>query len=181
MRRDRANMGRECSVSGGHCAGNRHGGLPVPPTQKFAALVETLAPKLERLLDEHFRVEGWRTWFETIDEMQAVLDDFLVGYNQRSPHQGRGMNGAEHRLRPSSKDCQNRNSKRRTSEPKKNQPNKPPDADRSPRHRQPITLSVHAEDNPSRPQRACPTPVGWLSVAITSICISGTSFMRGTR
>jgi transposase InsO family protein len=44
-------------------------------------------------LDEYFRVEGRRTWFETIDEMQAVLDDFLVGYNQRRPHHGRGMNG----------------------------------------------------------------------------------------
>jgi transposase InsO family protein len=31
------------------------------------------------LLDEHFRVEGRRTWFETIDEMQAVLDDYLTG------------------------------------------------------------------------------------------------------
>jgi len=45
------------------------------------------------LLDEHFRVEGRRTWFETIEEMQVVLDDFLVGYNQRRPHQGRNMNG----------------------------------------------------------------------------------------
>ncbi len=45
------------------------------------------------LLDEHFRVEGRRTWFETIEEMQAVLDDFLTGYNQRRPHQGRNMNG----------------------------------------------------------------------------------------
>ena len=27
----------------------------------------------------------------------------------------------------------------------------------------------------------CPAPVGWLSVAITSMCIAGTSFMRGTR
>jgi transposase InsO family protein len=45
------------------------------------------------LLDEHFRVEGRRTWFETIDEMQAVLDDYLVGYNTKRPHQGRGMNG----------------------------------------------------------------------------------------
>ncbi len=27
------------------------------------------------LLDEHFRVEGRRFWFETIEEMQAVLDD----------------------------------------------------------------------------------------------------------
>jgi transposase InsO family protein len=45
------------------------------------------------LLDEHFRVEGRRTWFESIEEMQAVLDDFLIGYNQRRPHQGRNMNG----------------------------------------------------------------------------------------
>jgi transposase InsO family protein len=45
------------------------------------------------LLDEHFRVEGRRTWFETIDEMQAVLDDYLIGYNHRRPHQGRNMNG----------------------------------------------------------------------------------------
>ena len=45
------------------------------------------------LLDEHFRVEGRRTWYETIDEMQAVLDTYMDGYNQRRPHQGRGMNG----------------------------------------------------------------------------------------
>jgi transposase InsO family protein len=44
------------------------------------------------LLDEHFRVEGRRTWFETIDEMQKVLDDYLVTYNTKRPHQGRGMN-----------------------------------------------------------------------------------------
>jgi transposase InsO family protein len=45
------------------------------------------------LLDEHFRVEGRRTWFETIEEMQAVLDAYLVSYNTKRPHQGRGMNG----------------------------------------------------------------------------------------
>jgi transposase InsO family protein len=45
------------------------------------------------LLDEHFRVEGRKTWFETVEEMQAVLDDYIDGYNQRRPHQGRGMNG----------------------------------------------------------------------------------------
>jgi transposase InsO family protein len=45
------------------------------------------------LLDEHFRVEGRRTWFETIDEMQKVLDDYLATYNTKRPHQGRGMNG----------------------------------------------------------------------------------------
>lgn len=45
------------------------------------------------LLDEHFRVEGRRTWFETIEEMQAVLDDYVFAYNTKRPHQGRGMNG----------------------------------------------------------------------------------------
>jgi transposase InsO family protein len=45
------------------------------------------------LLDEHFRVEGRRTWFETIEEMQKVLDEYLVAYNTRRPHQGRGMDG----------------------------------------------------------------------------------------
>ena len=45
------------------------------------------------LLDEHFRVEGRRTWFETIDEMQAVLDEYLLAYNRSRPHQGRGMKG----------------------------------------------------------------------------------------
>jgi transposase InsO family protein len=45
------------------------------------------------LLDEHFRVEGRRTWFETVDEMQVVLDTYLIVYNTKRPHQGRGMNG----------------------------------------------------------------------------------------
>lgn len=45
------------------------------------------------LLDEHFRAEGRRTWFETIDEMQASLDSYLKTYNANRPHQGRGMNG----------------------------------------------------------------------------------------
>lgn len=45
------------------------------------------------LLDEHFRVEGRRTWFETAEEMQTVLDAYLVTYNEQRPHQGRGMNG----------------------------------------------------------------------------------------
>ena len=45
------------------------------------------------LLDEHFRVEGRRTWFETIEEMQTALDAYLLTYNTQRPHQGRGMNG----------------------------------------------------------------------------------------
>ena len=34
------------------------------------------------LLDEHFRVEGRCTWFETIDEMQIALDGYLKTYNE---------------------------------------------------------------------------------------------------
>jgi hypothetical protein len=45
------------------------------------------------VLDEHFRVEGRRTWFETIEEMQVVLDDWLVSYNTKRPHQGHNMAG----------------------------------------------------------------------------------------
>ena len=45
------------------------------------------------VLDEHFRVEGRRTWFETIEEMEAALDAWLVTCNTARPHQGRGMNG----------------------------------------------------------------------------------------
>ena len=45
------------------------------------------------LLDEHFRVEGRKTWFETIEEMQVALDAYLTVYNTKRPHQGRGMNG----------------------------------------------------------------------------------------
>ena len=45
------------------------------------------------LLDEHFRIEGRRTWFETIDEMQVALDKFLITYNLKRPHQSRDMNG----------------------------------------------------------------------------------------
>jgi transposase InsO family protein len=45
------------------------------------------------VLDEHFRVEGRRTWFETIEEMQTVLDEWLIAYNNKRPHQGRNMNG----------------------------------------------------------------------------------------
>ncbi len=45
------------------------------------------------LLDEHFRVMGRKKFYESVDEMQADLDAYLVGYNTRRPHQGRGMEG----------------------------------------------------------------------------------------
>jgi hypothetical protein len=45
------------------------------------------------LLDEHFRVEGRLTCSESIEEMQKVLNDYLVTYHTKRPYQGRGMNG----------------------------------------------------------------------------------------
>ena len=31
--------------------------------------------------------------FETLEQMQTVLDQYLVEYNTKRPYQGRGMNG----------------------------------------------------------------------------------------
>ena len=45
------------------------------------------------LLDEHFRIKGRTKWYESIDEMQQDLDEYLLQYNQKRPHQGRNMNG----------------------------------------------------------------------------------------
>jgi len=45
------------------------------------------------LLDEHFRIQGRSKWYESIDQMQADLDEYLAQYNNKRPHQGRNMNG----------------------------------------------------------------------------------------
>jgi len=45
------------------------------------------------LLDEHFRVMGRKKWYETVEEMQKDLEDYLITYNTKRPHQGRDMNG----------------------------------------------------------------------------------------
>jgi transposase InsO family protein len=45
------------------------------------------------LLDEHFRVMGRKKWYESIEEMQTDLDQYLHHYNHERPHQGRNMNG----------------------------------------------------------------------------------------
>ncbi len=44
-------------------------------------------------LDEHFHVEGHRTWFETNDVMQASLDGWLVTDSTKRPHKGRNVAG----------------------------------------------------------------------------------------
>jgi transposase InsO family protein len=45
------------------------------------------------LLDEHFRIKGRQKWYESVEEMQKDLDEYLVVYNTKRPHQGRSMNG----------------------------------------------------------------------------------------
>ena len=45
------------------------------------------------LLEEHLRIKGWTTWYETLEEMQNDLDGYLETYNTRRPHRGRGMEG----------------------------------------------------------------------------------------
>jgi transposase InsO family protein len=45
------------------------------------------------LLDEHLRVKGRTTWYESLDEMQSDLDQYLEIYNSKRPHRGRMMNG----------------------------------------------------------------------------------------
>lgn len=45
------------------------------------------------LLDEHFRIKGRQKWYESVEEMQKDLEEYLAVYNTKRPHQGRGMNG----------------------------------------------------------------------------------------
>ncbi|GHU97237.1 IS481 family transposase [Spirochaetia bacterium] len=45
------------------------------------------------LLDEHFRIQGRVKFYESIEEMQADLDNYLHTYNYDRAHQGRNMNG----------------------------------------------------------------------------------------
>ncbi|MBD3898195.1 IS481 family transposase [Halomonas sp. ML-15] len=45
------------------------------------------------LLDEHFRIQGRTKWYEALEEMQTDLDDYLIIYNTKRPHQGRNMKG----------------------------------------------------------------------------------------
>ena len=42
------------------------------------------------LLDEHLRVKGRTTWYETVEEMQQDLEAYLETYNRKRPHRGHG-------------------------------------------------------------------------------------------
>jgi transposase InsO family protein len=45
------------------------------------------------LLDEHFRIQGRIKFYESLEEMQGDLDQYLHTYNYDRAHQGRNMNG----------------------------------------------------------------------------------------
>jgi hypothetical protein len=45
------------------------------------------------LFDQHFCVEGRKTWSEPIEMMQTALETYLAGNNTKRPRQDRGMNG----------------------------------------------------------------------------------------
>ena len=45
------------------------------------------------LLDEHFRIKGRTTWYETVEQMQTDLESYLDHYNTKRAHQGRMMAG----------------------------------------------------------------------------------------
>jgi len=45
------------------------------------------------LLDEHFRVKGCTTCYESVEQLQADLDEYLRYYNHDRAYQGRMMEG----------------------------------------------------------------------------------------
>ena len=40
------------------------------------------------LLDEHFRIKGRTTWYESVEQMLTDRDSYLEHYNTQRPHQG---------------------------------------------------------------------------------------------
>ena len=45
------------------------------------------------LLDESVRIKGREKWYESPGEMQSDLDEYLISYNTKRPHQGRNLGG----------------------------------------------------------------------------------------
>jgi len=65
-----------------------------PLDAHYVAPIKDFIERLHRtLLNEHFRLKGREKFYESVAEMQVDLDAYLVIYNTKRPHQGRGMNG----------------------------------------------------------------------------------------
>lgn len=45
------------------------------------------------LFNKHFRIEGRKTFYKLIEQMQKGLDAYFVSYNTSRPHQCRSMKG----------------------------------------------------------------------------------------
>lgn len=45
------------------------------------------------LLDEHFRIKGRENWYESADQIQADLNEFLAFYNLKRTHQDYRLKG----------------------------------------------------------------------------------------
>jgi len=45
------------------------------------------------LSNEHLRIKGRKKLYEFVETIQKDLDDCLIHYNAKRPHQGRNING----------------------------------------------------------------------------------------
>ena len=45
------------------------------------------------LFEEHLCIQGRKKFYKTLQEMQKNLENYLVHYNIRGPHQGLNMKG----------------------------------------------------------------------------------------
>jgi hypothetical protein len=45
------------------------------------------------LLGEHFRIKGQEDWYESAEQIQAALNEFLAFYNLKRTHQGYRLKG----------------------------------------------------------------------------------------
>ena len=102
--REKARASRKLAREGGDPLAERRRTQGVPSFAKAAARVveqkqagwrdpntsRNWMSSLERfhrtLLDEHLRVKGRTTWYETVEEMQADLEAYLKTYNRKRRH-----------------------------------------------------------------------------------------------
>ena len=78
------------------------------------------------LLDECFQIKGRRTWYNTPEEIQRDLDEYLAYYNLKRSHQGyrlKGRTPAQRCAKPSDE----RNCRPLFQWSKKKPQNRPPD------------------------------------------------------
>lgn len=64
-----------------------------PDNHPFELFLQLEGIEHRTLLDEHFRLKGRSKFYESIEEMQKDLDEYLRIYNTERAHQGRNMNG----------------------------------------------------------------------------------------